>query len=270
MQQYTVTKEQEYLLGRECALSAMSIGQGLTLIRKYDFVKHAYGTQAFFMLSIGIERLLKVILIYNHRRKNNNDFPNNAELKKYGHKIKPLYENALKISEEIGMPELSQELTSDPIFDQIVEFLTKFSNTSRYYNLDTLTGSSNDTDEPLRMWNKEINKVIVERHYRHNDNKANFIKELTDAIGKNFLVEFDTDEGKKINNLRDFYLEGMTVTVKQKYGMFYLYCMIRFLSDLLWHLDKNYFPMVSEYFVIFRNSDNAYVKGRKTWNPYEP
>jgi len=270
MQQYSVTKEQEYLLGRECALSAMSIGQGLTLIRKYDFVKHAYGTQAFFMLSLGIERLLKVILIYNHRRKYSNDFPNNAELKKYGHKIKPLYENALLISEEIGITELSQELISDPIFEQIIEFLTKFSNTSRYYNLDILTGSSNNSDEPLRMWNKEINKIIVRRHYRHNDNNANSIIELTGAIGNDILVRFDNEEGKTIDNLRDFYLEGMTATVKQKYGMFYLYSIVRFLSNLLWHLDKNYYPMVSEYFVIFRNPDNAYVKGRKTWNPYEP
>ena len=58
--QGTVTQEQDFLLSRECALAAFSIGQGLTLLRKYDFVKHAHASQAFFQLSIGIERLLKI------------------------------------------------------------------------------------------------------------------------------------------------------------------------------------------------------------------
>lgn len=270
MQQFSVTKEQEFLLGRECALAAMSLGEGLTVFRKYDYVKHAYGTQAFFLLSIGIERLLKIILIYNHRRKNNNDFPSNAELKKAGHKIKSLYQVALNIANEIGEPELYLELVSDPIFDQIIDFLTEFAHNARYYNLDTLTGQLNSSGEPLSVWNKKINPIIIERHYRHNEEKANFIKELTNAIGDNIMVSFKNEEGNEINNLRDFYLEGMTVTVKQKYGMFYLYCIIRFLSKLLWNLDKEYFPMVSEYFAIFRNTDDVYVRSRKTWNPYNP
>jgi hypothetical protein len=269
MQQYSVTQEQDFLLGRECALAAMSIGQGLTLIRKYDYVKHAYGTQAFFMLTIGIERLLKVIIIYNHRRLNNNSFPNNAELKSAGHKIDTLYKKAKQIADDIGKPELYKPIDDDPIFSLIIKFLTEFAHNARYYNLDSLTGHPNSTDEPLRAWNKKINKIIVERHYRHNKEKEEAIINLSNAVGSHFMVSFDNEDGNKVDNIKDFYLQGMTVDVKQKYSMFYIYCLVRFFSNLLWNLDKAFYPVVSEYFSKFRISDDAYVKSRKTWNPYE-
>lgn len=269
MQQYSVTQEQAFLLGRECAQAAMSLGQGLTLIRKYDYVKHAYGTQAFFMLTIGIERLLKIIVIYDHRQLNNNAFPNNAELKNAGHKIDKLYKRAKDIATRIGQPELYKPIEDDPIFALIIKLLTEFAQNARYYNLDTLTGHLNSTDEPLRAWNKTINKAIIERHYRHNKKKEEEIINLSNAVGNHFLVSFDNEEGTGIDNIKDFYLEGMTVDVKQKYSMFYVYCLVRFFSTLLWHLDKGYYPMVSEYFGKFRITDDAYVKSRKTWNPYE-
>ena len=264
----TVTQEQEFLLGRECAQAALSIGEGLTLIRKYEYVKHAYGTQAFFMLSIGIERLLKIILIYNHRRTNNNDFPDNAVLKSKGHKIKSMFDFAINIADEIGQSDIYEPLKTDPIYNLIIDFLTDFAHTSRYYNLDTLTGFPNSTNEPLREWNIKINKIIIERHYKHNTRKSEAIESLTSSIGENFLVSFDNEEGKKITNIKDFYLEGLTVDVKQKYSMFYVFCIVRFLSELLWHLDKNLYPFVSEYFVDFRQPDDAYVKRRKVWNLY--
>lgn len=268
MQQGTVTQEQQFLLSRESSLAAMSIGQGLTLIRKYDFVKHGYGSQAFFMLSIGIERLLKLIIIYNYRRINNNQFPDNKILKKAGHDIKSMYDVAMQIALEIGEADLYKPLVSDPIYTIIVDFLTDFAHNSRYYNLDSLTGNPNNTDEPVRSWNEKINKLIVERHYKDNPRKIAYKESLTKIAQPHFIVSFNNEQGKEINNLKDFYIEGLTVDVKQKYSMFYVYCIARFLSNLLWNLDKNLFPLVSEYFKDFRISDDSYVRRLKVWNPY--
>jgi len=266
--EHIVTQEQDFLLSRECALSASSIGQGLTLIRKYDYVKHSYGTQAFFLLSIGIERLLKIILIYDHRRTNNNKFPDNGVLKKAGHEIKSMYETAISIADEIGQSDIYASLTTDPVYDLIIDFFTDFAYSSRYYNLDTLTGHTNKTYEPLRYWNTNINKIIIERHYRQNQKKVEEIRKLTEIAGERFLVSFVNEEGKEISNIKDFYMEGLTVDVKQKYSMFYIYCIIRFLSKLLNCLDVNFYPSVSEYFTIFRIPDDAYVKSKKRWDPY--
>ncbi|OAV70984.1 hypothetical protein Barb4_00965 [Bacteroidales bacterium Barb4] len=265
----SVTEEQKFLLCRECSLAALSIGDGLTLIRKYDFVKHGYATQAFFMLSIGIERLLKIILIYHHRKNNNNKFPDNAVLKKIGHNIKSMYDSAISIADEIGNPDIYKPLKADPIFDLIIDFLTDFARSSRYYNLDILTGNTNQTDEPLKKWDSTINKIIVERHYKHNPQKSKVTLKSAEAIDNIVNVSFYNEQGEGVNNIKDFYLEGMTVDVKQKYSMFYIYCIIRFLSNLIFYLDKNYYPFVSEYFSIFRLTDDTYIRKCKTWNIYK-
>ena len=76
---------------------------------------------------------------------------------------------------DIGKPELYKPIDDDPIFSLIIKFLTEFAHNARYYNLDSLTGHPNSTDEPLRAWNKNINKIIVERHYRHNKKKEEAI-----------------------------------------------------------------------------------------------
>lgn len=264
-----VTQEQDFLLGRECALAASSIGSGLTLLRKYDFVRHAYGTQAFFMLSVGIERLLKIIVIYDYRRKNNNIFPSNGVLKKSGHNIKSLYKYSINVAEELNLLKLYETLKIDPIYDLIIDFLNDFANAARYYNLDSLTGQSNKSEEPLRNWNNSINSIIVKRHYKPNLKKESIINELSDIIGEHVLVSFDSEKGDKICNIKDFYLEGLTVDVKQKYSMFYVYSIVRFLSKLLWQLDQNYFPVFSEYFNDYMIFDDKYVRSKKVWNIYE-
>ncbi len=64
-------------------------------------------------------------------------------------------------------------------------------------------------------------------------------------------------------------MEGLTVDVKQKYSMFYVYCIVRFLSNLLRFLDINFYPSVSEYFAIYRIPDDAYVKRLKSWDLYQ-
>ena len=110
---------------------------------------------------------------------------------------------------------------------------------------------------------------IVNKKKRHSKQKEAAIINLTSEFESHFLVSFDNEEGKKVSNLRDFYLEGMPVDIKQKYSMFYIYSLVRFLSNLLSNLDKEYSPFVSEYFAIFRIKKDAYVKSRKTWNPYE-
>ena len=69
-----ITEKQFVLLSNEASLSAISLSQGLTFLRKADFVKKAYASHAFFSLSIGIERLIKLILIYEYRLSNNNKF----------------------------------------------------------------------------------------------------------------------------------------------------------------------------------------------------
>jgi hypothetical protein len=58
------------LLNREAALSAQLLGNGLTSIRKYDFSSKGIFYSGMFSISIGLERILKIILVLDYQIKN--------------------------------------------------------------------------------------------------------------------------------------------------------------------------------------------------------
>ena len=78
---------EEKLLLLEGSLSGYAIGEGLECLRKANIYEKGMYYQAFFSLSIGIERLLKLIIIYEYRENHTGEFPDNNYIKNKGHKI---------------------------------------------------------------------------------------------------------------------------------------------------------------------------------------
>ncbi|MDM8552766.1 hypothetical protein QUF72_21985, partial [Desulfobacterales bacterium HSG2] len=91
------------LLKREASMSSMSIGMGLTQLRRYDFAQTGYFYSSIFLISTGLERLLKLILIYDYRLKNNNTFPDNKKLKNFGHNLKDLINKSIQICKDYDL-----------------------------------------------------------------------------------------------------------------------------------------------------------------------
>lgn len=260
-----VTTEQSLLLCREASLASSSIGQGLTMLRKSNFIEDGYTYQAFFMLSIGMERLLKLIVIYDYRARENNRFPGNGYLKQQGHNILSLYQKAINIADGLGENQLYQSLTADPIYDAIMNCLTEFAFTARYYNLDKLTGHPNRAQEPISNWDSAINSLIVNRHYKENPKRSTEEQVLLEKAGDLVLVILKNEQGQPITSMGDLLKEDRTTKIKQVYSMFYTYCIVRFLSRLLHKMDGQLMPLVSEYFNMFRMSDDAYIRRQKQW-----
>lgn len=67
--------EKEQLLANEAALTASLLGNGLNALRKAGIFNKGLYYQAFFSLSIGIERLLKMIIITRYRSNITKNFP---------------------------------------------------------------------------------------------------------------------------------------------------------------------------------------------------
>ncbi len=86
----TNSKDLDIALTREAAMSSMALGIGLTHIRKYNYVQQGYFYSAIYSYSTGLERLLKLILIYDYRLNNNNEFPNNKQIRACGHNLSVL------------------------------------------------------------------------------------------------------------------------------------------------------------------------------------
>jgi hypothetical protein len=266
----TNQQDTEILFAREASMSSMSLGLGLTQLRKYDFVKPGFFYSSMFMITIGLERLMKLIVIYDHRIRNSGAFPDNNQLKhEYGHKIHDLFESAIKINSENNYSDEHSELLEDEIVNLIIEFLSEFARTSRYYNLDGLTGKPHQNKEPLNRWNEEINSIILSRHYKPRKMKMEQIDAISAQLEDITSVMLTSENGQGIRSIREFYTEGDKVPAKQKYSMYYIYVIARFLVNLLSCLETHgrFYPFLREYFYHLACTDRSYILSRKTWLP---
>jgi len=82
------------LLQQEAFLIRTSLAQGLTLLGSANIGEKGKYYGAFFGLSIGIERLLKVILILDHMATHGANPPERSAVRAYGHDILGLIERA--------------------------------------------------------------------------------------------------------------------------------------------------------------------------------
>lgn len=267
-----ISKKKEILLVREASMASMSIGIGLTHIRKYDFVQPGFFYSSLYSITTGIERLMKLILIYRYRVENSDKFPNNGQLKAFGHNISDLFSLSLSINSQFGFKNEDDLFKKDILYGIILNFLSDFATQSRYYNLDTLTGRQQHNEEPLKRWDKDVNSVILQRHYKPRKEKLEQIKAIAAMAENATFVKFSDDSGNDVGSLKQFYLKGDQVTTKQKYSMYYIYVIVRFLSNLLADLqhEGRLYPVLQEFFVVFRNIDKSYILNKKSWNPNAP
>jgi len=118
-----VFSEKERLLANEASLTSSLLGSGLNALRRADTYNKGLYYQAFFSLSIGIERLLKIIIINQYRCENEGTFPKDIKLKKLSH-------NLIDLCEHTGIS------FRNSLHIKIIEFLSSFSTKARYYNID--------------------------------------------------------------------------------------------------------------------------------------
>jgi hypothetical protein len=60
---------------REAAIAGQSISAGLAALRKANYVATGLYSHSFFSLSVGLERLLKLIYLIDHAIKNDGAYP---------------------------------------------------------------------------------------------------------------------------------------------------------------------------------------------------
>jgi hypothetical protein len=246
---------------KECGLTATSIDQGLTALRKSNFSQKWLYYQAFFLLSIGIERLLKLIVIVKSLVENDK-FPNNKELKDYGHNIDKMF---FKLVEELRADD--KFLESENLFIPILEFISKFASSSRYYNLDTLSGKQNLND-PLHIWHSIQNKIKSKHIKKKEFNK--FEQEIVGLLNDNSTFIHRDESDNLISNALDYFEEGRYLDKIQGYSVWYFYKIIDYLVGILLVQSnkKRMLPYYSEFFPLFQNivMTDADIRKRKRWD----
>jgi hypothetical protein len=147
------------LLTQEAHLTKNTLLSGFDLLLKANFFqdKDGFFYSAFFHLSIGIERMLKLAVVTDHMLKNNYATPTKDQLKnKYGHKINILYDKCLELCAEYCR---HSKASIKAEFDQdMLSFFTKYSVATRYFNLNELCEVQSDRS-PLYQWLDIIHSV---------------------------------------------------------------------------------------------------------------
>ena len=221
------------LLSNEASLTKSLMLNGMNYLLNASFLDKGLYYQAFFSISISIERLLKIIIITQYRVKHNGAFPTKKDII-----LKDFKHNLIKLSKYANIVyDTELEL-------KILEFLNNFSNSSRYYNLDGIL-SIDESSSPLKEWNdilKYIDSLIEPQ-------KNNFesLGRILDTTTSTYYFDLEMNEIKSMEELltkKDF--ENRTIMLASKYTFKIYEKLIKEIERL--HEVKYLMPVLVEFF----------------------
>lgn len=146
------------LLAQEGYLISSCLAAGLTELRKADVHNKGAFYTALFNLSIGLERLMKAVVIIDHMLEHNMRAPTTKILRSYGHNILDLYSTCVGISvkREVDLRPCGE---FDKINQDLLRSLHDFALMSRYHNLDSLSAPTGTVD-PLKFWDLILLRIV--------------------------------------------------------------------------------------------------------------
>jgi hypothetical protein len=265
-------------LSRESKLVRHLLGSGVTALGRANYADQAgeYYT-AFFGLSVGVERLAKLILVADYALSNGGRLPTQAEVRKYGHDIERLLTSISTISGKHSI-NLQYSKPTTVISAKIVECLGAFADASRgrYANFAALGDPNIEAQfEPIRKWWAEVAELILREHYygkyaqRRVENNARIVDEM---IGRfSTVLHFDEAGGVMSEIASASTRTGQTKFV-QKYGRYHALTIIRWMSNIFCELcRKAYYEFkIVQFFGHHElfwtyTVDDTFLKSRKIW-----
>lgn len=196
------------LLQQEGYLIKSCLTYGLTNLRNAHVHNKGDFYSALFNLSIGIERLLKAILIIDYMLQNNLSSPSKKQLKGYGHRIINLYNSVVIIANREGVAVADFD-SLDTINQNILNLLSNFAQSTRYHNLDSLD-SGRLSKDPLSHWEEIISEIlgedVSEKQRTRVLSKAGIIAKL--IKNKSIVLMHGLDQ-KPLTHESAFFLPGL-------------------------------------------------------------
>lgn len=265
-------------LHREASLVSQLIGAGATALGRasYGDGLGEYYT-AFFGLSIGIERLAKLILIADYAIGNGGSLPGQAVVRKFGHDLKMLVAAANQVEANHSL-KLGYPKPSDRICWAALDCLDAFADASkgRYANFEAIGNPAFDTgDEPVRKWWTNVVEPILSSHYRSREAEETVKLQaatIGTLIGDSALARFTSETGSMMTDVATASERSGQTKFAQRYGRFYTLAVVRWLSDIFTELSHKAVSQQGvdalfghhKFFGGYRVEDN-FLRERKVW-----
>jgi len=259
----------------EAAVAAEMIAAGVTTLGKANLRQPELYYVAFFQLSIGFERVGKIVYIADFSIEHLGEYPSQEELRTLGHNIKKIFDVVNKISLKWRDSEPHSKQPDDSINNGIIDTLTRFGKSSRYYNLDNLTGVQDNTSlNPIADWYEHVAIPILKSHSNEKVRSSKLTKPTSDQSSGDSSVRnrsITADGTVRCGGVKyEIGLEGSNDI--QRWGRMYTMQIARWLKCLIDRLAyegayerKNDSLLgLDVFFRIFGGSD-AHFKRKKTW-----
>ena len=157
-----------FRLGEELHTSIRLIEKGLAELQAIDEVNDFY-YPPLLLLSTGLERLMKCILCFRAKAATGS-LPTRKTIKAYGHDLEKLrdevvkrcFDEAYRTSRPVANTDAAF-LASDLRLRDLLTALSRFAESSRYYNLDVVGGYQPATDDPEQEWQQLEMTLVSER-----------------------------------------------------------------------------------------------------------
>jgi hypothetical protein len=225
---------------REAQLAAEQAAHGVTVLGRANHAQTGFYTQAFFALSIGLERMGKLIFLADYAIRNGRVFPTDQDLRKIGHDLSSLIAKCEEIGDGISQDRHFKTRPNDPIHRGIEDVLSLFATKLRYYNLNHLAGADRGQEDPVALWWEKVATPICERHY----SKRQREKDKADAdamesfFGESSIVVHTAETGDPIRNVNSLFARARATRVVQKYGRLYTMQIVRWLASIMYDLSS--------------------------------
>lgn len=263
-----------HLLNQECSLAAHTFLSGLTVLRRASYEPPGEMSYAFFGVSIGLERMLKLLAILEFRQANPGKMPTNQMLRDLGHDLERLAGSGNAFAERLNQHEpFRWQVPSWDLNRTMVRVLGAFAKTARYYNLDQLVSAPRAAPRsPLEEWFTDVGGWIRDHEMTAGQRAA--IAKKSQAMSRllegRAIVSFTGLDGGELTNAGSATHHGLEVDLIQRRATFHLAAYGRFIYEAFWHLtssqsDKD-IPLLYEHFTILCNDDKC-LKARKTFGP---
>ena len=226
-----------HALTREASLARHLMGAGATALGKANYAdqKGEY-YMAFFGLSVGLERIAKLIIVADYAI-DNGKMPKEQKLRKFGHKLLELVNEVDKISKKRSL-NLKYTRPNTEISKKILECLDAFADASRgrYANFSSLEALNLSNEDPIKKWWNEVGESVLQKYYY---GKAIQKKVETNAefihlkISSNCTVIHTHESGEMILDVKSASIQTRKNEIVQKFGRFHALTIVRWLSNLL-------------------------------------
>lgn len=254
-------------LNREGALASRLVGAGLTALRRANAQIEGTYYEAFFGLTIGLERICKLVIVIDDYLSTGR-FPTDAQMKhRYGHDLSKLTGEASLRVATVGVPP-EWPLTRSTETHEVIDFLTRFARTNRYYNLSALS-ASDETPEPIEEWVQLVlrhypQRALTPREVRDRDG----MRGLDAAISSGVLIDHSDEAGIAIRSFEDMAEYGFRAAHVQLEGTLMCARIARSLASVLASFDyassqQETLPVLREHFTLLLVKDSALRRKRR-------